>query len=142
LKATAVVFIYVKSAYAGFIVPTLRIPITASTGCASTGCEWRSYKDWLIFLIFFMGDVDIRQIQVEVHGTPAVAPQFFQDLHDANFVMFHKEPNIQYSDGSCVEFSFLKMAGSFFCAENGTASNETVGSESSPRESKYLDKST
>jgi hypothetical protein len=91
------------------------------------GCEWRSYKDWL------MDDVDIRQIQVEVHGTPAVAPQFFQDIHDANFVMFHKEPNIQYSDGSCVEFSFLKMASSFFRAKNGTASNETVGSGSSPR---------
>jgi hypothetical protein len=37
LKATAVVFIFVKSIYVSFIVPMLRIRITASTSCASTG---------------------------------------------------------------------------------------------------------
>jgi hypothetical protein len=73
------------------------------------GCEWFSYKDWID-----PNNVDIRQIQMEVHNAPTIVNEFFQNIHDANFAMFHKEPNIQYADGNCVEFSFLKMARSFF----------------------------
>ena len=72
------------------------------------GCEWFSYKDWI------SDSVDIRQILVEAHEVPVNANEFFQDVHDAKFVLFHKEANIQYSGGGCIEFSFLKMSASFF----------------------------
>jgi hypothetical protein len=77
------------------------------------GCEWFSYKDWID-----PSNVDIRQIQVEVHHAPPMVNEFFQNIHDADFAMFHKEPNIQYADGNCVEFAFLKMARSFFHDED------------------------
>ena len=73
------------------------------------GCEWYSYKDWVQDPA-----VDIRQIQVEVHDTPDLVHDFFQSIHNANFAMFHKEPNIQWAAGNCVEFAFLKLAPSFF----------------------------
>jgi hypothetical protein len=71
------------------------------------GCEWQSYKDWL--------GVDLRQVLVEVHDSPGVVVNdFFQSIHDAGYVMFYKEPNIQFSNGRCQEISFLKMSKSFF----------------------------
>jgi hypothetical protein len=73
------------------------------------GCEFRTYKDWL--------DVDIGQLLVETHRVPPVAQDFFRDLHDAGFVLFHKEPNIMHSNGECIEFSFLRLDSSFFEAE-------------------------
>jgi hypothetical protein len=72
------------------------------------GCEFYTYKDWLA------ANADIRQILVEIHGTPSVTDEMFGNIHYANYVMFHKEPNIQWSGGSCVEFSFLKLNKSFF----------------------------
>jgi len=74
------------------------------------GCEYYSYKDWL--------QVDLRQILIEVHMTPDVTDSFFAEIHDANYAMFHKEPNIQYGGGKCVEFSFIKLAPSFFGKTN------------------------
>ena len=70
------------------------------------GCEWYTYKDWLRF--------NIRQIMVETHRTPPNVNDFFSDIHAANFVMFHKEANILGTRGNAIEFSFLKMNGSFF----------------------------
>lgn len=72
------------------------------------GCEWYTYKDWL------QSDVLIRQILVEVHGTPPHVDDFFKHIHSHDYVMFHKEPNIQWTGGDCLEFSFLKMNSSFF----------------------------
>lgn len=72
------------------------------------GCEFYTYKDW------FQASVKIRQILVEVHGTPELTDDFFSHIHSQNYVMFHKEPNIQWSGGDCLEFSFLKLNGSFF----------------------------
>ena len=40
------------------------------------GCEFYSYKDWI--------QMDLRQILVEVHQTPSMVNEFFQDIHDAN----------------------------------------------------------
>jgi hypothetical protein len=85
------------------------------------GCEWFSYKDWID-----PNSVDIRQIQVEVHEAPPNVNEFFQNIHDANFAMFHKEPNIQFADGNCVEFSFLKMARSFFHDDDDVKEEATV----------------
>ena len=70
------------------------------------GCEWQSYQDWI--------QADLRQLLVEVHDSPApVVNDFFQGIHHAGYVMFHKEPNIQFSNGRCQEIGFLKMAKTF-----------------------------
>ena len=70
------------------------------------GCEWGAYKDFL--------KQDLRQILIEVHSVSDVTAQFFDELHDAGYVIFHKEPNIQWSGGACTEFSFLKLAKDYF----------------------------
>ena len=66
---------------------------------------------------------------------PPNVNEFFQNIHDANFAMFHKEPNIQYASGKCVGFAFLKMASSSLHDDNdekeeatATPSNETAHS--------------
>ena len=52
----------------------------------------------------------MRQILVEVHNAPSyVALDFFDSHEEAGYVRFHKEPNIQYNDGSCVEYAFLGL---------------------------------
>ena len=72
------------------------------------GCEWKTYKDWV-------GKTNnIQQILVEVHDTSLIANYMFHELHDAGFVIFSKEPNIQYGGGRCVEYSFLKLNTEYF----------------------------
>jgi hypothetical protein len=73
------------------------------------GCEWQTYKDWIMH-----SKVDIRQVCVEVHNFPPMANEFFQDMHDEGYVIFHKEANIEWANGDCVEFSFLKLHQDFF----------------------------
>jgi len=68
-------------------------------------CEWSTYKDWL--------KADLRQILVEVHNIPAIVQDFFSDLQKAGYVTFHKEPNIQYGGGRCVEYAMLKLSTKF-----------------------------
>mmetsp|Transcript_17292 Transcript_17292/g.40121 ORF Transcript_17292/g.40121 Transcript_17292/m.40121 type:complete len:104 (-) Transcript_17292:1840-2151(-) len=71
------------------------------------GCEWRMYEDLL--------EVDLRQILIQVHAyVHNTTSHFFQTLHDAGYVIFHKEPNILSGPGNCVEFSFLKLARPYF----------------------------
>ena len=70
------------------------------------GCEWKTHKDFL--------KQDIRQILVETHEVVPSSMDFFDDIHDAGYVMFHKEPNIQHAAGRCIEFAFLKLAPEFF----------------------------
>lgn len=54
----------------------------------------------------------MRQILVETHRAPkGTAQEFFQYLHDKGYVIFHKEPNIQYGGG---EFD-VYVAGSVTC---------------------------
>ena len=73
-------------------------------------CEWDTYPTWL--------QADLRQILVETHEAPMPkAKQFFLTLHDAGYVIFHKEPNYP-SNGNTVEFGFLKLRTDFFV--NGT----------------------
>jgi len=72
------------------------------------GCEWETYNDWLT------ADVDIRQILVEVHHVRSEAIDFFLSLQNAGFVTFHKEPNIEWAGGRCVEYCFLKLGNDFF----------------------------
>jgi hypothetical protein len=71
------------------------------------GCEWHTYADWLA------ADVDIRQIQVEVHRAPEPAIPFFLTLQDEGYVTFHKEANTM-ALGICYEYAFMKLKHSFF----------------------------
>jgi hypothetical protein len=76
-------------------------------------CEWRTFVEW--FDIATLGTT-IRQIQVELHGTPRpVARDFFYMLHDFGYAIFHKEPNILGSSGGgLVEYAFIKLNQEFY----------------------------
>lgn len=100
-------------------------------------CEWFSYKDWL------SPQLDVRQLLIETHNLPKpdgnpqsntgghwfpiatdVKPnQFFDDIENAGFAMFSKEPNIHpNSAGNGIEFAYIKLHPDFFRAETeGTA---------------------
>ena len=72
------------------------------------GCEYGvfSHQETLEFLA-----KRVRQLLLEVHYTNAEATaRLAQNLWNAGFRTFSKEPNIQYSDGSCVEYALLKVA--------------------------------
>lgn len=73
-------------------------------------CEWRTWKDW-----FGPSIPMLQQILVETHNAPKdfVLP-FFDGIMDHGYVLFHKEPNIQFSGGDCIEFAFLKLEDIFF----------------------------
>jgi hypothetical protein len=70
-------------------------------------CEWDTYADWLA------ADVEIRQIQVEVHNVNTHAIKFFESLQKAGYVTFHKEANT-IAKGDCYEYAFMKLKDSFF----------------------------
>jgi len=73
------------------------------------GCEWTTFEEW------FDSGASLRQILVEVHQSPRdKADNFFLSMQKAGYVTFHKEPNIQYAGGKCVEYAFIKLEDSFF----------------------------
>eukprot|EP00980_Cylindrotheca_fusiformis_P027878 scaffold22560_cov135-Cylindrotheca_fusiformis.AAC.89 len=73
------------------------------------GCEWTTYEEW------FSSGATLRQILVEVHRTPPdIVNKFFLEFQKHNYVTFHKEPNIQWANGDCVEYAFLKLEDSYF----------------------------
>mmetsp|Transcript_24778 Transcript_24778/g.44877 ORF Transcript_24778/g.44877 Transcript_24778/m.44877 type:complete len:360 (-) Transcript_24778:71-1150(-) len=76
-------------------------------------CEWKTFQDWV-----GPGIPSLQQIQVEVHGAPPEAITFFDSFEEEGYVRFHKEPNIQFNDGSCVEFALLKLDKEFFELKN------------------------
>lgn len=82
--------------------------------------QWNSYKDWFDD----SGVTGLHQILVETHKIPGKqAVDFFEYLHQKGYAMFHREPNIQYGGGACIEFSFLQLNPSFFKDNIG---NQTV----------------
>eukprot|EP00928_Gymnodinium_smaydae_P052566 TRINITY_DN3656_c0_g2_i1.p1 TRINITY_DN3656_c0_g2~~TRINITY_DN3656_c0_g2_i1.p1 ORF type:complete len:374 (+),score=34.82 TRINITY_DN3656_c0_g2_i1:38-1123(+) len=76
------------------------------------GCEWTTFQSW------FGEGVNIRQIQVELHGKNhcSGAHSFFDFLFNKGYVVFSKEPNTLGPTGSCIEYSFLKLSPSFSLA--------------------------
>ena len=73
-------------------------------------CEWDTVNDW-----FDPSVPRLQQILVELHRSPPKKVlQFFNTLLEHGYVTFHKEPNIQHSQGNCIEYSFLKLKSSFF----------------------------
>jgi Methyltransferase domain len=84
--------------------------------------EWTTFRDWAMNV-----NVTWQQILVEVHGAPRIANDFFATQHQSgSYAMFHKEPNIQFAGGDCVEFGFIKMRPSFF-------QNDTMPVDHSPQ---------
>jgi hypothetical protein len=86
------------------------------------GCEWSVFRD------FFLPGIDLRQILIELHAGNEKNPRneiyrkvklpdtvdFFKAM-ERQYVIFHKEPNIQWSIGAAaIEYSFLKLHPSFF----------------------------
>lgn len=52
----------------------------------------------------------VEQVQVEVHFRGLEQNvKLAKAFTDAGFRIFSKEPNIMYSDGSCVEFSMWRV---------------------------------
>lgn len=72
-------------------------------------CEWETYKDWTA-----PGIPSLQQILVELHNAPPTVIDFFNSLEEEGYVRFHKEPNIQFNDGSCEEYALLKLDKEFF----------------------------
>ena len=84
-------------------------------------CEWDTYQDWL-----GKGIPLLHQIQVEVHDAPGqTAIDFFDSFERAGYLRFHKEPNIQYSDGGCLEYSFVKVEEEFLEGKNFSSSKQS-----------------
>lgn len=72
------------------------------------GCEWETVKSW------FKSGARIRQVLVEVHaGTTDVVPspamEFMSFMKQQGYVIFHKEPNIAWSGGDCIEYAFVLL---------------------------------
>eukprot|EP00588_Corethron_pennatum_P010073 CAMPEP_0194271106 /NCGR_PEP_ID=MMETSP0169-20130528/4976_1 /TAXON_ID=218684 /ORGANISM="Corethron pennatum, Strain L29A3" /LENGTH=332 /DNA_ID=CAMNT_0039013383 /DNA_START=153 /DNA_END=1148 /DNA_ORIENTATION=+ len=71
------------------------------------GCEWATSKEW------FLANVTMRQIQVELHKPDVqITPKFFDLMYQNNYVITHKEPNILYPGSA--EYAFLKLSTPFF----------------------------
>lgn len=71
------------------------------------GCEYTVLRDkqTLDFL-----RKHVKQVLVEVHFTNAAdTADLATQLAHAGFRVFSKEPNVQYSNGDCVEYSLLNI---------------------------------
>lgn len=84
------------------------------------GCEWATFEAW------FGEGVDIRQIQVEMHGgtdgnSPVFADRLLTHLRNLGYVVFHKEPNTIGCGGTCIEYSFVKLSPAFQGVQDATA---------------------
>ena len=77
-------------------------------------CEWKTYQDWI-----GAGIPLLHQIQVELHNAPGQkAIDFFDTFERAGYLRFHKEANIQFSDGECIEYAFVKVEEKFLEGKN------------------------
>jgi hypothetical protein len=76
------------------------------------GCEWNTFREWINSDLF-----EIRQILVEMHKQPSGNSHisgfdFFEELFDAGYVIFHKEANIDaflLTKQPYYEYAFLKL---------------------------------
>ncbi|CAJ1959238.1 unnamed protein product [Cylindrotheca closterium] len=75
-------------------------------------CEWDAFEEWLDPATM----PRLEQILIGRSPPSKVLP-FFDTLRAKGYVAFHKEPNIQHSQGNFIQYGFLKLAPSFF--QNG-----------------------
>lgn len=77
------------------------------------GCEWSTFREWLTSAVY------INEVLVELHAgtqephTNPFARQFMLEMYKNKMLIFHKEPNIRWSQGNklCVEYSLKRMRG-------------------------------
>jgi hypothetical protein len=75
------------------------------------GCERDIFHEFL--------KPDLRQILIELHKSNWPVNSFFEAMHSAGYVIFHKEPNTYGCGGNCIEYSFLKLdRNTYGCAGN------------------------
>ena len=70
------------------------------------GCEWETYQTW-------NNISNIPQILLEVHKITN-AKNLLLSMKEQGYVTFHKEPNIKWAGGDCVEYAFLRLHKDFF----------------------------
>jgi Methyltransferase domain len=70
------------------------------------GCELAIIADII--------ELNVRQLLLEVHLVCGLTDKLFRALLNASYVIFHKEHNIIYSNGKCIEYLFLKLSRSYF----------------------------
>ncbi|KAL7549020.1 hypothetical protein ACHAWF_012287, partial [Thalassiosira exigua] len=70
-------------------------------------CEWDIYRD-LVKL-----KEPIRQVLMQMHGTPYMANELFLAMQEAGYVIFQREKEIRGS-GEVYDYSWLKLSPSFF----------------------------
>ena len=71
------------------------------------GCEWTVMLDEATLELL---SAHVVQLLIELHySTAALAEALAEKLTAAGFRAFSKEPNIEWSDGSCVEYSLLNV---------------------------------
>lgn len=64
--------------------------------------------------------INVKQLVIEFHYNRVIEKQdhihheIFELLHHAGFAIMAKEPNIMYTDGSCIEYSFVNLSPRFF----------------------------
>jgi Methyltransferase domain len=84
-------------------------------------CEWASFQDWFT--------ADIRILLVETHSLPAktqTALDFFYGFQNANFFLYHKEPNIHpRAKGEGIEWAYIRLHPDFI--RNGNSSSHGFG---------------
>jgi len=70
-------------------------------------CEWNLYRDILSL------DEPIRQVLMQMHGTPFMANELFLHMQEAGYVIFQREAEHSGS-GEVYDYSWLNLAPSFF----------------------------
>eukprot|EP00540_Astrosyne_radiata_P001219 CAMPEP_0116834784 /NCGR_PEP_ID=MMETSP0418-20121206/7179_1 /TAXON_ID=1158023 /ORGANISM="Astrosyne radiata, Strain 13vi08-1A" /LENGTH=305 /DNA_ID=CAMNT_0004464373 /DNA_START=37 /DNA_END=954 /DNA_ORIENTATION=- len=71
-----------------------------------TGCEWYTYKDFL--------KIGAQQMVLEMHETPGNRNETMFDMHNAGYVIVHKDPEFDMSGGAYTQYTMVKLAKSFF----------------------------
>jgi len=70
-------------------------------------CEWNLYRDILSL------DEPIRQVLMQMHGTPFMANELFLHMQEAGYVIFQRQAEPSGS-GEVYDYSWLNLAPSFF----------------------------
>ena len=81
------------------------------------GCEWDVYTDIL------HSDSTFTQLLMELHGAPYQVNDFFLEMKQHNYVIFHKVADVvEKGGGHNHAYSFIRLAPSFF--ESSVAKNQ------------------
>jgi hypothetical protein len=97
--------VYYKEWASAALLPTMltRAPNTSIFKIDCEGCEFELFT---LANLHMLHKAQI-QILVEVHWEGGIMVDLWRRFESAGYTAFHKEPNIAWSDGSCVEYAML-----------------------------------